>query len=169
MIKAKTAEKKPAAKKTTAKPASVTAESKVAGVVAPRKKATSGPVTGSVGRRKAAVVRVWIRRGEGGVAINEQRCAEYFNTDETRTTAVKSLVACNVLDKYDVVANVTGGGKVAQADAVNLAIARALVKENETFRPVLRGLGSLTVDSRNKERKKPGQKAARRKFQFVKR
>ncbi len=161
MIKAKTAEKKPAAKKTTAKPAS--------GVVAPRKKANSGPVTGAVGRRKAAVVRVWIRRGEGGVAINEQRCADYFNTDETRTTAVKSLVACNVLDKYDVVANVTGGGKVAQADAVNLAIARALLKENETYKPVLRELGALTVDSRNKERKKPGQKAARRKFQFVKR
>ena len=184
MIKKTTTEKKPAVKKTTeSKPAaapkkavekkdatapkSTSTVDKV--VVAPRKKAAKAPVIGAVGRRKKSVARVWLRRGKGGVAINEQRCADYFNTDETRTTALKALVACDVLAKYDIVANVQGGGKVGQADAVNLGIARALVKESETYRPALRGNGSLTVDSRNKERKKPGQKGARAKFQFVKR
>lgn len=177
MVKTKTAEKKPAAKKATTsktaaapkKAAPKKAASTAEKVVAPRKKAASGPVTGAVGRRKAAVARVWVRRGNGGVAINKQRCADYFNTEETRTAAVKGLVACDVLTKYDVVANVKGGGKVAQSEAVNLGIARALVKENEAYKATLRAAGSLTVDSRNKERKKPGQKGARAKFQFVKR
>jgi small subunit ribosomal protein S9 len=165
----KTVEKKvaPAASKPAAAPKSTSTADKV--VAAPRKKAAKAPVIGAVGRRKKSIARVWLRRGKGGVAINEQRCADYFNTDETRTTALKALVACDVLAKYDIVANVQGGGKVGQADAVNLGIARALVKESETYRPALRGNGSLTVDSRNKERKKPGQKGARAKFQFVKR
>lgn len=126
-------------------------------------------VVGVVGRRKSAIARVWLRRGAGGVAINNARCADYFPTDETRTNAVKSLVVCDAIAKYDVVANVQGGGKCAQSDAVRLGIARALVEENEAFRAVLRENGLLTVDARNKERKKPGQKGARRKFQFVKR
>ncbi len=126
-------------------------------------------VIGSVGRRKTAVARVWLRRGAGGVAINSLRCADYFTTDESRTNAVQSLVVCDALSQYDVIANVHGGGKFAQSDAVRLGIARALVEENEAFRLVLREHGFLTVDARNKERKKPGQKGARRKFQFVKR
>ncbi len=126
-------------------------------------------IIGVVGRRKSAVARVWLRRGEGGVAINKARCADYFTTDETRTNAVQSLVVCDAITKYDIVANVRGGGKCAQSDAVRLGIARALVEENEEFRAVLREHGFLTVDARNKERKKPGQKGARRKFQFVKR
>lgn len=126
-------------------------------------------VIGVVGRRKSAVARVWLRRGEGGVAINKSRCADYFTTDETRTNAVKSLVVCDAIAKYDVVANVHGGGKCAQSDAVRLGIARALVEDDESLRAVLREHGFLTVDARNKERKKPGQKGARRKFQFVKR
>lgn len=126
-------------------------------------------VVGAVGRRKAAIARVWLRRGEGGVAINSVRCAEYFDTDETRTNAVQSLVVCDALKQFDIVANVYGGGKCAQSDAIRLGIARALVEENEEFRAVLRQHGFLTVDARNKERKKPGQKGARRKFQFVKR
>lgn len=188
MIKKATTEKKPAVKKTMAtKPAAApkkeveTKATEVAikstpkavsaadKVLAPRKTGSLGAVIGAVGRRKAAVARVWVRRGKGGVAINKQRCADYFNTDETRTAAVRGLVACDVLSKYDIVANVKGGGKVAQAEAVNLGIARALVKDNESYKPTLRANGSLTVDSRNKERKKPGQKAARAKFQFVKR
>lgn len=126
-------------------------------------------VIGVVGRRKSAVARVWLRRGEGGVAINSTRCADYFTTNETRTNAVQSLVVCDAVTKYDIVANVHGGGKCAQSDAVRLGIARALVEDNEAFRAILRENGFLTVDSRNKERKKPGQKGARRKFQFVKR
>ncbi|MFT6765847.1 MAG: small subunit ribosomal protein S9 [Alteromonas naphthalenivorans] len=196
MVKTKTAEKKPAEKKTTtpksaAAPKAVVAPKveaapkKVAPkkaaepkktisasdkvVAVPRKKAASTPIIGAVGRRKRAVARVWVRRGTGGVAINKERCADYFNTDETRTSAVKGLVACDVLSKYDVIANVKGGGKVAQAEAVNLGVARALIKDDEAYRVTLRANGSLTVDSRNKERKKPGQKGARAKFQFVKR
>lgn len=192
MIKKATTEKKPAVKKTTAtqlaadpkkeapkkvaetktasdKPAVKPASTADKVVATPRKKGAMGAVIGAVGRRKAAVARVWVRRGKGGVAINKQRCAEYFNTDETRTAAVKGLVACDVLSKYDVIANVQGGGKVAQAQAVNLGIARALVKDSESYKATLRANGSLTVDSRNKERKKPGQKGARAKFQFVKR
>lgn len=132
-------------------------------------KKASAHVIGVVGRRKKAVARVWLRRGSGGVAINSLRCADYFPTDETRTAAVKSLVVCDALAKYDVVANVQGGGKCAQSEAVRLGIARALVEDNEAFRSVLREHGFLTVDARNKERKKPGQPGARRKFQFVKR
>ena len=191
MVKTKTAEKKPAAKKTTtsktaapkkvapkkevekktepAKTAAKTVSAADKVVATPRKKAATGKIIGAVGRRKAAVARVWVRRGKGGLAINNQRCADYFNTDETRTAAVKGLIACDVVSKYDIIANVKGGGKVAQSEAVNLGIARALVKESETYKPTLRSNGSLTVDSRNKERKKPGQKGARAKFQFVKR
>ncbi len=124
---------------------------------------------GVVGRRKTAVARVWLRPGQGGVAINSQRCADYFPTDETRKNAVQSLVVCDAISKYDIVANVYGGGKCAQSDAIRLGIARALVEADESFRLVLREHGFLTVDARNKERKKPGQPGARRKFQFVKR
>jgi small subunit ribosomal protein S9 len=129
----------------------------------------TGLPIGAVGRRKSAIARVWLRKGTGGVAINSVRCAEYFQTDETRTAAIQSLLLCNALKNYDVVANVQGGGLCAQADAVKLGIARALVKDNEEFRLILRQHGALTVDARNKERKKPGQPGARRKFQFVKR
>ena len=126
-------------------------------------------IIGGVGRRKSAVARVWVRRGKGGIAVNDKRCVDYFNTDQARMSAIKPLIVCDVLSKYDVVANVHGGGNCAQADAVKLGIARALLKENESLRPLLREHGLLTVDARNKERKKPGQKGARRKFQFVKR
>ena len=129
---------------------------------------TGAPI-GAVGRRKSAVARVWLRKGTGGVAINKNRCADYFHTDETRTNALKSLLICDSLKNYDVVVNVHGGGLCAQSDAIKLGIARALVKHNEEFRLVLRQHGALTVDARNKERKKPGQPGARRKFQFVKR
>ena len=129
---------------------------------------TGSPI-GAVGRRKSAIARVWLRKGTGGIAINNLRCAEYFKTDETRTTVIKSLLLCDAIKNYDVVVNVHGGGLCAQADAIKLGIARALVKDNEAFRSVLRDHGALTVDDRNKERKKPGQSGARRKFQFVKR
>ncbi len=134
-----------------------------------KKQIKSSRVIGGVGRRKSSVARVWIRAGNGGVAINGQRCADYFNTDETRSDALKSLVVCDAVSRYDVVVNVQGGGKASQAGAVRLGVARALVSDNEELRGTLREHGLLTVDSRVKERKKPGQKAARRKFQFVKR
>ncbi len=129
----------------------------------------AGLPIGAVGRRKSAIARVWLRKGTGGIAINSLRCADYFKTDETRTIAIKSLLLCDAVKSYDVVVNVQGGGLCAQADAIKLGIARALVKDNESYRAILRDHGALTVDDRNKERKKPGQPGARRKFQFVKR
>ena len=134
-----------------------------------KKQVKSARVVGGVGRRKSSVARVWVRPGTGGVAINGKRCADYFNTDETRSNAIKSLVVCGAVSHYDVVVNVQGGGKCSQSDAVRLGVARALVSIDEELRGTLRENGLLTVDSRLKERKKPGQKAARRKFQFVKR
>jgi small subunit ribosomal protein S9 len=132
-------------------------------------KVLSGKVIGSgVGRRKSAVARVWLRRGTGKVMVNGKDHTSYFDTSITRSDAVKSL-KCVPSAQYDIVANVNGGGTYAQAGAVRLGIARAIVGFDESTRAVLRQEGFLTCDSRVKERKKPGQPAARRKFQFVKR
>ncbi len=124
-----------------------------------------------VGRRKKAVARVWFSRGRGSVRVNGHDVAAYFDTalDVKNAQTPLRVVPQNVSTNYDIKVNVVGGGKTAQSDAVKLAIARAFVQVDETFKPALRQQGLLTVDSRNKERKKPGQKAARRKFQFVKR
>jgi small subunit ribosomal protein S9 len=128
------------------------------------------PLAHGVGRRKSAVARVWLKRGKGALTINERDYAQYFDTDLARAAAsVPFEVYPQAAALYDVVANVQGGGLSAQADAVKLGIARALVEINAELRPLLRQHGLLSVDSRLKERKKYGQKAARRKFQFVKR
>jgi small subunit ribosomal protein S9 len=121
-----------------------------------------------VGRRKSAVARVWLRRGSGKLSINGKDSSTYFDTEITRLTA---LVPFNVKPRvhYDAEANVQGGGVYAQADAVKLGLSRALLSANSEFKPLLRQHGLLTVDSRLKERKKYGRKAARRRFQFVKR
>lgn len=122
-----------------------------------------------VGRRKSAVARVWLKRGTGNMVINGREYAKYFDTDATRMSAASAFHVLPQAATYDVIANVHGGGTPSQADAVKLGMARALVEVNEEWRPALRAAGLLTVDSRLKERKKYGQKAARRKFQFVKR
>ena len=123
-----------------------------------------------VGRRKAAVARVWVTRGKGSVAVNGKEVASYFEVDVARTAAVSPLVLMPALAKqYDVDVNICGGGTCAQADAMKLGIARALVDLHDDARQLLRSHNLLTSDSRVKERKKYGQKAARRKFQFVKR
>jgi small subunit ribosomal protein S9 len=132
--------------------------------------AATAPIAHGVGRRKSAVARVWLKRGKGKLTVNDKDHLQYFSTDLTRMTAVIPLkVYPQAANLYDIVANVSGGGFTAQADAVKLGIARALVELNEEIRPLLRQHDLLTVDSRIKERKKYGQKAARRKFQFVKR
>ncbi len=127
------------------------------------------PDINGVGRRKSSVARVWLSRGKGDVLVNGRAVGSYFTTDQNRFDAVKPLIICGVRTSYNIKANVNGGGPCSQADAVKLGIARALLKYNETFRELLRQNGLLTVDARVKERKKPGQAAARRKFQFVKR
>jgi len=127
------------------------------------------PVARGTGRRKRAVARIWLRPGKGTVTVNGKVLGDYFDTAITRLDAVTPLRITDMASMYDIDANVLGGGRVAQAGAVRLGIARALVQANEALKPTLRGNGLLTVDARNKERKKYGQRGARRKFQFVKR
>ena len=139
-----------------------------------KKAATAGsgaPVAHGIGRRKAAVARVWLRRGgTGKIMVNDMPAHEYFSYDTARRMIkVPALVVPAAAGRYDVDANVHGGGVHGQADAIKLAISRALVKADETVRPVLKEQGLLRVDARVVERKKFGQKKARRRFQFVKR
>lgn len=131
--------------------------------------AGSAPLAHGVGRRKAAIARVWLRRGKGELTVNKLAYDRYFDTEISRQRARVPFVAYPNTSHYDIAVNVIGGGKKAQADAVKLGIARALVEINPEIRPLLRQHGLLTVDSRVKERKKYGQRGARRKFQFVKR
>lgn len=132
----------------------------------PAKKA---PVAHAIGRRKKAVARVWLRSGQGKITVNGRSHLDYFSVEQSRLEASKPFSVIPAKAAYDVSANVEGGGVMAQADAVQLAISRALVSLDQGIRSVLREHGLLTVDSRNKERKKYGQRGARRKFQFVKR
>lgn len=133
-------------------------------------KSSSKPLAHGVGRRKSAIARVWLKRGKGNIAINEKNYKNYFDTEITRlNAAMPFMVYPQAANYYDVEVNVLGGGLSCQADAVKLGISRALAEVNEEIRPLLKEHGLLTVDSRVKERKKYGQKAARRKFQFVKR
>ena len=129
----------------------------------------SAPLAGGTGRRKSAVARVWLRRGNGALMVNEREYTTYFDTEFTRKAATLPFEVYPQTAKYDIQSNVCGGGLSAQADAVKLGIARALLELNPDIRPLLRHHGLLSVDPRVKERKKYGQKAARRKFQFVKR
>ena len=122
-----------------------------------------------VGRRKTSVARAWFRRGRGRVRVNNSDIKEYFDTNLDTKMAETPLRVVPISSHYDIKVTVCGGGKVSQADAVKLAIARGLLQIDETLRPLLREHNLLTVDARVKERKKPGQKGARRKFQFVKR
>jgi len=122
-----------------------------------------------VGRRKSATARVWLKNGSGSVVVNGLDYAKYFDTDVRREDVTRALNVTGHLKSYDVLVNVQGGGRAGQSGAVQLGIARALLAGDENLRPVLREHGLLTVDSRVKERKKYGQKAARKKFQFVKR
>ncbi len=122
-----------------------------------------------VGRRKKSVARVWCRRGTGVIRVNKKDIADYFDTNIDVQTAETPYRVIPISSKYDMKVTVTGGGKTGQADAVKLAISRCFLQLDEAFRSTLREKGLLTVDSRVKERKKPGRKGARRSFQFVKR
>jgi len=130
---------------------------------------TNKPVSHGVGRRKSCVARVWLTRGTGKMMVNDKDYATYFDTEWSRLDASILSRVCPAFANYDARANIVGGGINAQADAFALATARALVAIDESLRILLRKHNLLTVDSRLKERKKYGQKAARRKFQFVKR
>jgi small subunit ribosomal protein S9 len=131
--------------------------------------ASQVPVSSGTGRRKSSVARVWLRRGKGNMTINGLPFNEYFDTQVSRLAATTPFRVTQEASRFDVEVNVSGGGKEAQAGAIKLGFARALVELYESLRPVLREHDLLSVDSRLKERKKYGQKGARRKFQFVKR
>ncbi len=122
-----------------------------------------------IGRRKSATARVWLKSGSGAISVNGLDYAKYFDTDATRAAVSTPLNVTGKAKNFDVVANVQGGGRTGQSDAIKLGISRALLTTDESLRAVLRENDLLTVDSRVKERKKYGQKAARKKFQFVKR
>ena len=138
---------------------------------APKVAGAGSPVAHGVGRRKAAVARVWLRRnGSGKITVNDMPANQYFSTDTARRMIkVPANTVATAANRYDVNVNVYGGGVHGQADAVKLAISRALVKADEAVRPALKEKGLLRVDARIVERKKYGQKKARRRFQFVKR
>lgn len=122
-----------------------------------------------VGRRKTAVARVFLRNGSGKVTINDSELEKYFKLKDHRDNLLLPFVATETLGKYDVFANVRGGGISGQSDAIRLGIARALEEINPDFRSNLKGEGLLKRDPRMVERKKYGQKKARKRFQFSKR
>lgn len=122
-----------------------------------------------VGRRKSAVARVWLKSGKGQIVVNGKDYKEYFDTTNSRLKVELPLKVTGLGGKYDINVNICGGGMRGQADATKLGISRALLDSNEALRKTLRQHDLLTVDARNKERKKYGQRGARAKFQFVKR
>ena len=133
------------------------------------KKVASKKQNQTTGRRKRAVARIILTEGTGNIIVNDKQLAEYFMLPTLVQIVKQPLVLLNVEGKYDVKVNVYGSGLSGQAGAVRHAIARALVKDNETFKAELKKAGFLTRDARAKERKKPGLKKARKASQFSKR
>ena len=121
------------------------------------------------GRRKTSVARVFLRAGKGDISINGRALEKYFPSEAARFTAKQSLHAVESAEKFDVLILAHGGGLTGQSGAIRLGIARALCEFNVELRPKLKKLGYLTRDARKKERKKYGQKGARKRFQFSKR
>lgn len=121
------------------------------------------------GRRKTAIARVFLREGSGKITVNGKTPEEYFPTVLMAENIKKPLGVTDTLSSFDLMITVSGGGQAGQSDACKHGIARALVAHDETNRPALRANGFLTRDSRMVERKKYGQRGARRKFQFSKR
>jgi small subunit ribosomal protein S9 len=123
----------------------------------------------AVGRRKEAVTRVFLSRGEGKITINDKDYKQYFQLVYLQNQVELPMKTVEGLDKYDVKINAAGGGMKGQAEAAKLGIARALLEVNAEFRPALKAAGLLRRDPRSVERKKPGRKKARRSYQFSKR
>lgn len=135
----------------------------------PKKQADKGGFHWGTGRRKSSVARVRIKPGEGKLLINKKELTDYFRKDQDRNAVVAPLKAVEAEKSFDIFVNVNGGGTTGQAGAAVLGIARALKNYNEEYIHALREGGYLTRDSRMVERKKPGQKGARKRFQFSKR
>jgi len=122
-----------------------------------------------IGRRKTSVARVYVRPGSGNITINGKDAKEYFGTDVLVYKVNQPFLLTETAGQYDVTVNVFGGGITGQAESILLGISRAMCEINEEFRGMLKPHGLLTRDARMVERKKPGQKKARKRFQFSKR
>ncbi|MCK4343498.1 MAG: 30S ribosomal protein S9 [Phycisphaerae bacterium] len=130
------------------------------------------PATGlhwGTGRRKSSVARVRILPGDGKVLINKHEVQDYFTQLRDQNDVMAPLELTGIHRQWDVMVNVSGGGTTGQAGAIRLGLARAIMKAYDKFEPALRNAGYLTRDARRVERKKPGQRKARRRFQFSKR
>ena len=123
----------------------------------------------AVGRRKAAIARVFVKEGTGVITINKRKLEDYFPNPILQFIVKQPLNIVDAVEKYDIKVNLVGGGFTGQAEALRLAIARALVKINAEDKPALRAAGFITRDQRSVERKKPGRPKARKRFQFSKR
>jgi small subunit ribosomal protein S9 len=126
-------------------------------------------VVNTIGRRKTSVARIYLTPGNGAITVNRREVEKYFPTEIQRIIINQPLNTVAVLGQYDVKVNVMGGGTTGQAEAIRMAIARALAEVNPEFRPALKKEGYLTRDPRMVERKKYGRRKARRRFQFSKR
>ncbi len=126
-------------------------------------------VINTIGRRKSAVARIYLSKGNGQIKVNKRDYKEYFPTAIQQYKLLQPLSLLNLANEYDINVNVNGGGQTGQVEAVRLAISRALVEMEAENKPKLKAEGFMTRDSRMVERKKPGQKKARKKFQFSKR
>ncbi len=123
----------------------------------------------AIGRRKAAVARVYLTEGSGKITINKKDIASYFPSSILQFVVKQPLLKLEVADRYDIMINLAGGGFKGQSEAARLGIARALVKINPEDKAELRAAGFITRDPRVVERKKPGRPKARKRFQFSKR
>jgi len=126
-------------------------------------------VINTLGRRKTSVARVYLSEGTGKITVNKRDLSEYFSTEVLLGKVKQPFTITDNVDKYDVKVNVNGGGINGQAEAIRLGISKALVEINAEWKPALKAEGLMTRDPRMVERKKPGQKKARKKFQFSKR
>jgi small subunit ribosomal protein S9 len=126
-------------------------------------------IINTIGRRKTSIARVYVTPGKGDIIVNDRDLKDYFISEIHQTLVKQALAARKLESSYDVTVNVEGGGVTGQAEAVRLGIARALVEISPENKPTLRKEGFMTRDSRMVERKKPGRRKARRKFQFSKR
>jgi small subunit ribosomal protein S9 len=123
----------------------------------------------TIGRRKASVARIYMSKGKGNITVNGKDFKEYFPVDTMQFKLEQPFKISDLVGKFDLKVNVNGGGNTGQVEAIRLAISRALCELDAENRPALKSDGLLTRDSRVVERKKPGQKKARKKFQWVKR
>ena len=126
-------------------------------------------IVNTIGRRKSAVARIYLSDGKGNITVNKREMKEYFPTTTLQYIVMQPLNLLEVAEKYDIKVNLDGGGPKGQAEALRLAITRALIQIDEEARSQLKAAGFVTRDPREVERKKPGQPKARKRFQFSKR